>query len=485
MATDAIARLEAVAARLEAYAAKLSGGSSGSGESKGHPALGAYDDLLAGPAAAFQKAAQDVKQDAIAGFAKKGLAEVRSLIEASFHCKKPSDKKYLANIQKVISDADRAVGRKDEPFFAHQKSFAEAIQALGWVDAASPAAVIEGQLEAADFYLNQVLTAAKKASSEEEKATHRAYVKTMKELLTALAEFGRSNFKMGIIYNPKGGDLSSYKPGEGSSSSSSSSSGGPPAAPPVPFAPPAPALPPSSESSAPPKASGGGMSAIFDSINAGATANNATQAFGLKHVSKDMKSKNITAPVLTPKEKKDNELKAAKALVASESKKKGEAKTYLDKGTWIVENYENAEISVPEVQMKQAVYIQNCSKCQIVVPEKCKQITMDRCSKTVLQFKNVVSTFEIVNSTGCKAQVDEAAPAVAIDKTQGFSLILTAESFKNPPDIVTSNVSELNLVRPAAKEGDDPIEVPLPEQYLTRIDRVTGKLTTNPVSHGG
>jgi len=229
------------------------------------------------------------------------------------------------------------------------------------------------------------------------------------------------------------------------------------------------------------------MSAIFASINAGKESTNATEAFGLKHVSKEMKSKNISAPALTPKEKKDNELKAAKALVAKESKKKGEPRIALDKGTWIVENYDNQTVEIPDVQMKQAVYISNCSNCGIVIPDKAKQITVDRCQKTRVQFKSVVSTFEIVNSSGCLAQVDEYAPSVAIDKTQGFQLILTAVSIKNPPEIVTSNVSELNLTVPGATEQHDPVEHPLPEQYLTKLDLSKGtlKLVTVPVSHGG
>jgi len=116
-----------------------------------------------------------------------------------------------------------------------------------------------------------------------------------------------------------------------------------------------------------------------------------------------------------------------------------------------------------------------------------KQITMDRCHKTTLIFKSVVSTFEIVNSTSCKVQIEEYCPSVAIDKTHGFSVILTSASYKNPPEIITSNVSELNLVYPGATESDDPIEVPLPEQYLTKIDPSgkNAKLHTGPVSHGG
>jgi len=287
---------------------------------------------------------------------------------------------------------------------------------------------------------------------------------------------------MGIVWNAKGGDFSSYKPGSGGSGSSGGG-GGPPPAPTIPDAPPAPPMPEGSSTPAPAKSSGG-MGAVFDAINAGAESGSATQAFGLKKVTKEMKSKNISAPVLNPKEKKENEVKAAKALLAAESKKKGEPRTALDKGTWLVENYENTEVVVPDVQMKQAVYIQNCVKCRISVPDKCKTITMDKCVKTSLSFKNVVSTFEIVNSTGCKVQVEEAAPSVAIDKTSGFSLILTKQSVQNPPDIVTSNVSELNLVRPGPTEDADPIETPLPEQYLTKLSK-DGKLTTAPVSHGG
>jgi len=481
MSTDAIARLEAVAARLEAYAAKLGAGSGSSSESKGHPALGAYDDWTAGPVAAFEKAANDLKLSTIGSLAKTGVTEVRRIIDAAFHCKKPTDKKAYTAIFKVVTDADKHVGRKDEPNFAHQKAFAEAIGALNWVDASGPAVVVEGQLEAADYYLNQVLTAAKKAATEEEKGHHRAYVKALKELLTSLAEFTRSNFKMGVTWNVKGGDISSWG-GE------APSSGGPPSAPALaPSAPPlAPSLPASS-TSAPSAPSGGGMSAVFASIQAGQDST-ATQAFGLKHVSKDMKSKNITAPVLNPKEKKDNELKAAKALVASESKKKGEARIALDKGTWVVENHEHQDsLVVADVQMKQAVFITNLSHCRVQVPDKCKQITIDRCFKTELHFKSVVSTFEIVNSSSCKVFIEEYCPAVAIDKTHGFSVILTPASYKNPPEIVTSNVSELNLVYPGATESDDPIETPLPEQYLTKIDGTgkTVKLHTAPVSHGG
>jgi len=478
MSADVVARLEAVAARLDAYASKVSGGaSSGSSETKQHPALDAYDAFVNEHGKAFIKSAQDLKLENIATQAGAALKEVRGVIEASYFCKKPTDAKYLAGLQKVLADADKGVGRKDDAHFAHQKAFAEAIVSQGWVGAPSPKGTVEAQLEAADFYLNQVLTAAKNAPSEEAKAQHRAYVKNLKALLTNLAEFCVQNFKMGITWNVKGGDVSSYKSG----APPAAPSGGPPAAPPV-----APAVA-ASVHAAPAAAPAGGMGGVFAAINSGVLqkeGDSATKAFGLKKVTDEQKAKNLKdKPALAPKEKKEA---AAAPVAASSGKKKGEPKMTLDKGTWIIENYENNfDLIVPEVQMKQGVYISNLTNCRVVIPEKCKQVSVDKCHKVYVQFKNVVSTFEIVNSTRCQAEVLENAPAVAIDKTHGFSLILSKEAYANPPEIVTSNVSELNLVRPAAKEGDDPVETPLPEQYSTRIDNKSGTLTTKPVSHGG
>jgi len=150
-----------------------------------------------------------------------------------------------------------------------------------------------------------------------------------------------------------------------------------------------------------------------------------------------------------------------------------------------VENYEGGNVELPDVQMKQSVYITRCKNTTINITEKCKSISVDNAHKCNVIFKSVVSMFEIVNSQRCAVQVLESVPAVAIDKTSGFQLILSRSAANPAPDIVTSNVSELNLVVPGAKETDDPIEIPLPEQYITKYDPKTNKLTTTPVSHGG
>ena len=48
--------------------------------------------------------------------------------------------------------------------------------------------------------------------------------------------------------------------------------------------------------------------------------------------------------------------------------------------------------------------------------------------------------------------------------------------------ITTAKSSEINLVMPG--KGDaDPVELPIPEQFVSTIQN--GRLVTEPVSHGG
>ena len=65
--------------------------------------------------------------------------------------------------------------------------------------AAASKPVIVGQLEAADFYLSKVLTKARDAESPA-KENLRAYVKTLKAMLTDMGEYGQNFHKQGITW---------------------------------------------------------------------------------------------------------------------------------------------------------------------------------------------------------------------------------------------------------------------------------------------
>jgi adenylyl cyclase-associated protein len=220
------------------------------------------------------------------------------------------------------------------------------------------------------------------------------------------------------------------------------------------------------------------MGAVFDSINRGMDVTK-----GLKKVDASMKTKNMKdAPVLVPKEKKTEA--SAKKFAKTEEKKA--ATLALTKGTWFCENYDGETLEIPNVEIKHSVYILKARNCTITVPDKCKSISADGCFKTRIVFRSVVSNFELFNSQRCVVECTDVFPCVAIDKSNGCIVILSRAGMAAPPQIVTSNISECNITVPGARDEDDPIEIPIPEQFETTL--VPGgpphKLRTHPTAHG-
>lgn len=66
-------------------------------------------------------------------------------------------------------------------------------------------------------------------------------------------------------------------------------------------------------------------------------------------------------------------------------------------------------------------------------------------------------------------------PTVSIDKTDGCQMYLSKESIE--AEIITSKSSAMNILIPTSVDGDY-IELPLPEQYKTKI--VNNKVHTVP-----
>jgi len=222
------------------------------------------------------------------------------------------------------------------------------------------------------------------------------------------------------------------------------------------------------------------MGAVFDAISKGTDVTS-----GLKKVDRSLMTHKNPAlreqPGLAPKEKK--EAGSKKSAAAAPAAKKP-ASMELTKGTWFCENYEDkSDLVIPDIEIKQSVYIAKCRNCNIVIPEKCKTISIDGCFRVSVTFKSVVSSVELFNSQRCQVEVTEYCPSVAIDKSDGCSVILLKTAFSNPPQLVTSKISECNLQVPGATDDADPIEIAIPEQFVTLISKEK-KLSTTPMSHG-
>jgi len=130
------------------------------------------------------------------------------------------------------------------------------------------------------------------------------------------------------------------------------------------------------------------------------------------------------------------------------------------------------------------VYILNAKNITITIPAKVKALQIDGAVKCRIVFKSAVSLCEVFNSNRVKVECLETCPSYAIDKSQGASIEISRQQLDAPPDIVSSNISECNLVVPGATDEADPIELPLPEQYITKL-LPNKTLETHNVVHGG
>jgi adenylyl cyclase-associated protein len=138
--------------------------------------------------------------------------------------------------------------------------------------------------------------------------------------------------------------------------------------------------------------------------------------------------------------------------------------------------------------------VQSASLISLILPNHCpllkktqqvtgkvNAISLDGCTRCGLLFDTVVSSCEIVNCKSVEVQCTGTAPTVAIDKTDGCQLYLSADALH--ADITTAKASEVNVIVPGDSEGDDPKEAAIPEQFVTRY--VAGRFVTEPVSHSG
>jgi adenylyl cyclase-associated protein len=89
---------------------------------------------------------------------------------------------------------------------------------------------------------------------------------------------------------------------------------------------------------------------------------------------------------------------------------------------------------------------------------------------------DAVASVEIVNSQRVQIQVQGYVPTINVDKTDGISIFLSEQSNVN---IVYSKSSEMNVLVP---NGDDTLELPIPEQFQTVFNPQTKKLDTSVVT---
>lgn len=397
-----------------------------------------FDTYCAASLDPFVAAATKLGGDAEKGgkLVKEAWAELRSFIHLASVSKEPPD----ADKQKVMEGIHsklKAIGgllQRNE-WERHIKTISEGSGCLNWVLVKpGPRDFIESFIGGSDYWANNI-----RKEFKGKDADQIAFCDTFKKLLNDMMAYVKEYHVAGITWNPRGGAAKDF-------------SGAPPSAASAAVTAAAPPKPPAA----------GGAAGLFADLNKGGAITS-----GLKTVTKDMQTwrkefKGGDAPVVAAANKPPGSSRPADTP-------KGPAKLeYQSHGAkWLVENQSAAAgvVQVEITDLKQNVYIYGCIGATIDVKGKCKSIVLDNCKKTNVNFDEVFSTFETVNSSRIKILCREKCSAAAIDKTDGIVLTLPATSMDT--SITASKSSEMNVQFPGP--DGDLVEKPIPEQYVHKI----------------
>jgi len=226
------------------------------------------------------------------------------------------------------------------------------------------------------------------------------------------------------------------------------------------------------------------MSALFAELQKG---EGITQ--GLRKVTDDMKTKNRTdrSGLVTVADHAQKE--AASKASAPAAKPVGPPRCEFDpnRKMWVVENQVgNRELVLKDVQPTQPVYIYNCKDSVVQIPTKANAVSVDSCTKTGVVFFDLIAACEVINCRNVQLQCTGMVPTVAIEKTDGAQVYLPKKVSQNEDfQLVTAKCSEVNVVvvPEEGNEADEPVEHPVPEQFISSFKG--GKMVTTAAAHSG
>ncbi|MEW5301048.1 MAG: hypothetical protein WDW36_003931 [Sanguina aurantia] len=452
--------------------------------------------------------------------------------------------RMVAPILRCLESVAALSAVRRTPAVNHCRAISECMNALLWVayrghscGLALPRQHIADSWQGAEFFTNKILMEFK--GKEEAQV---GYVKALKELMKGLEEFVGRQFPKGLVWassttctlslgeamhaeslspppstaaagapslsEPRPPPAPSNTatptpstPAPGQSSSASSRKGPPP--PPPPGKPPPPPTLESLAGAGGATPAGPDPSALFKALQKGEGITS-----GLRKVTDDMKSRNqegrggaVAAPAPPEKAAAAAHGPATKAVgakaplrgpVGAKAPLRGTPRVALEAGRrWVVEHQVGAQgIQLTDTSPKQVVYIYGCRDSVVQVKGKVNAITLDGCSGTGVVFEDVIASVEVVNCQDVQLQCTGRVPTFSVEKSDGCQMYLTKQVADDPNfQIITAKCSALNVivvasaVEGASQEECDPVELPIPEQFITTFRE--GRLVTVAAAHSG
>eukprot|EP00494_Astrolonche_serrata_P024554 UN24813 len=386
-----INRLEAVCARLESVARKM-GAKGGDGDDEAVPEhvtewlvlVKDVDGILA------------LWKDEKFGYPAKFIGDLTGAIDNAFKnatayitatgkCKKPQPAdamKFLQPIMdavKVAEDLCRTRNKKLRKFDNVFKPLTEFLQSLYWLPMYPPQLPTQhtkNQMESFQLYQNRV-------KEDERKPAMKAMYQFLKKQCDFIKE---QDLKMGLPWNPKGGDLS------GASTSVE--------------APKAAAKEEKKEAPKEEKKKAPTGNIIAD-LNKGLSA-----TAGLKKVKKSQKTKYRKERVGKVS------MKTTKAKVKKNIKPPS---NFKKRGfSWMFENNIEGVTTIGEdeerVTLKNGIFLADNFNCGFVIKRKIKSLSIATCKKIQIEVHDVVSSIELVNCSSVTIYCYGQLPSISIEK---------------------------------------------------------------------
>eukprot|EP00759_Apiculatamorpha_spiralis_P035295 PhF_6_TR36159/c0_g1_i1/m.52596/K17261/CAP1_2, SRV2; adenylyl cyclase-associated protein len=407
---------------------------------------GADWDSVVKAATEFQQASVDLGGDVVeaANLFVKTVNAQGAFITAASKRSKPADSEVAAMLTETTAAmgavTDYCEGKKRSPQATHMQALLEVLPALGWVTLAKlPAPFVKETAEGMEFHGNKIL------KDKEPKGT--AWVKALKGFCNILVAYIKDKHTACLTWGTGG------------------------AAPATTTAAPA----------AQPAPTTGGANALFAELNQGTDITK-----GLRKVSDSEKVYKQSA------ETRGEAVVRADALTKKKEGKgwmppTGEPKLVLlgDK-KWSIEyqtgtNDEPKVLNLETATMKHNVLLNRCAYVTLIVPAKVNCISLNESLRVSVIFEGTVGPLEITNCKNIEIRVSKGrCPSISVDKSEETTIQLNEDSLLET-EIVTALSTATNIVVPDVKEPGETKELPVPEQFVSKLKG--NKLTTAPTEH--
>eukprot|EP00300_Choanocystis_sp_HF-7_P040020 c6421_g1_i1.p1 GENE.c6421_g1_i1~~c6421_g1_i1.p1 ORF type:complete len:161 (-),score=44.64 c6421_g1_i1:44-526(-) len=156
----------------------------------------------------------------------------------------------------------------------------------------------------------------------------------------------------------------------------------------------------------------------------------------------------------------------------------------LEGKKWRVENLkEGNSVTVNPADFSESVYLFNCKDTVVTISAKVTSISIVKCERVGVVFSGTIASCEAVNCKSLQIQMRSGdCPSFVIDNSSKVVIFIDQE-VRPRTQFISSHCQEL-LVTVLRGDNLEPIELPVPEQFVSKFDD-TNHLITEPTAHLG